>query len=793
AKNGQALLPIVISAKASDATKAVAKEFADYLGRIAGATFKVEIGDGTSGIVLGSMADFPTPALDAALKIYPNYDGVEAFAIRTREKKVLLLGATDIGASHAAFRFLEGLGCRWFFPHKAWEVVPSTPDLKWDRNITDRPQMMVRTIWFEAGSGTPQAETDYANWKRHNLVAESFHVNIAGGGMAAPFTKEILAAHPEYEPLLKQADGTMKRVWDGSWQPELANPGARKVIVDYAIKFFKDNPTAEMVNLDPADTNGYSQSPESLAMGSVSDRVFGMANEVAKAVEKAFPGQHKMVGLLAYNAYGDPPSFKMEPNVHIQIASMVLNSKYTQQERYDAWKAVSKNLGVYEYYSVWAWTHDALVAGYINGVHGNQNHIRDDLVRRNIVSMSAESTSSWGPLGRAYYVAEKLMWNPNLDMDALLNDFYSKAFGPAAPMMKKYYETYDPDNGPLMSANLLGHLFRDLNEASEAAANRPDVMERLDQIKLYMRFVDLMWHRDNEGAAVDGKLIMGNLYRTREYALTSWEMIRQNWGGVPAGVEDKPYTHEEIEKDFQEGLARYLPKIRNIGPRVKYSTDLVPVSFPDVKAEQNIKSHQTYQGSTNYALYSLKGEPLEFTTTSGNAWGYQTSYSVTDANGKVLDSGKNLAAKVPLVHKIAVPKAGLYYLNFTDPGAYWTFDNAAGVPGSIVMTPEAPFGRNVEFQNMYIYVPKGIKIIEYFNQGGGHALYGPDGKVQAQVPSSDYAQVPVPEGMDGKLWMLSGISGHILFNNIPAYIAPSPNALLIPREVAEKDGLKIRK
>jgi len=110
------------------------------------------------------------------------------------------------------------------------------------------------------------------------------------------------------------------------------------------------------------------------------------------------------------------------------------------------------------------------------------------------------------------------------------------------------------------------------------------------------------------------------------------------------------------------------------------------------------------------------------------------------------------------------------------------------------MTPEAPTGRSTEFQDMYLYVPKGIKTIEYFNQGGGHALLGPDDSVQAQVPGNDYAQVAVPAGMDGKLWKLRGVSlGRILFYNLPPYFAPSPDALLIPREVATKDGLTLRR
>jgi hypothetical protein len=784
ARDGEALLPIIISAKAAESTKAVAADMAEYLSRISGATFKVEVGDGNSGIVLGSMADFPTPALAKALEIHNGFDGKEAYAIRTRDKKVLLLGATDLGASHAAYRFLETLGCRWFFPHKAWEVVPSTPDLQWNRDITDRPQMLARSIWFEGGSGK-----DYADWKRRNAQAQSMQISIAGGGMMLP--KEIMDAHPEYWAARKQPDGTLKRD-PSSLQLELGNPEVRKLLVEAYINYFKQNPNAEMANMEPSDTTAHSQIPESLALGSVSDQVFGMANEIARALQKAFPGQNKTVGLLSYNAYYDPPSFNMEPNVHIQLSPIGHIPKFPEKERYETWGKRSQNLGVYEYYSVFAWTNDKLPGSYTNNVRASQKHIRDELVGRGVISISAESTESWGPNGRGFYVANKLLWNPNLDLDALLQDFYTKAFGPAARDMQKYYDRLDPGNNQLMSASLLGQIFRDLDNATKAAANRPDVLARIDQIKLYLRYVDLMWYRESGGQVEDAQ-IMSNLYRTRSYGLTSWTMISQSWGG--GRDSDAPYTREEIEKNFQEGYARYKGKIRDdLIPRQTFSTDLVSIKWPNANASTNdVKTTQTYQGTMKYALISLKGEPLEFTTEAGDAWGYKTEYSVKDSQGRVLDSGKPESKKL-LTHKIPVPAPGIYYLTYYDPGAYWTFTAQPSLPYTIVALPEvATAWSPAVLPQMYFYVPKGTQKIEYFATAA-HKVYGPDGSEQKLLQTgNDWVTIPVPLGMDGKPWIMRDLGfGKYYFSNIPSYFSPTIEGLLVPREVAQKDGLEIR-
>ena len=59
AADGKAALPIVISSKASDSTKAIAAELAGYLSRMSGAEFVVKTGDGAKGIVLGTLGEFP--------------------------------------------------------------------------------------------------------------------------------------------------------------------------------------------------------------------------------------------------------------------------------------------------------------------------------------------------------------------------------------------------------------------------------------------------------------------------------------------------------------------------------------------------------------------------------------------------------------------------------------------------------------------------------------------------------------------------------------------------------------
>ncbi len=93
---------------------------------------------------------------------------------------------------------------------------------------------------------------------------------------------------------------------------------------------------------------------------------------------------------------------------------------------------------------------------------------------------------------------------------------------------------------------------------------------------------------------------------------------------------------------------------------------------------------------------------------------------------------------------------------------------------------------------MYFYVPKGTRELQYYWAGNPHRIHGPDGAILQEVTTTGaFVKVPVPDGADGKTWHLSQMMlGRLWFFNAPNYLAASPKALLVPKELAERDGLR---
>lgn len=810
AQNGKACLDIEISKSASNAVKSVATELSAYLKRITGADFKVAEGDGSKGIVVGTLKDFPDQSLDEGLKIFRDYDGKEAFAIRTSPQRLQLIGATDLGVSHAAFRFLELLGCRWFFPTKEWEVIPAAPSLSFNQNLTDRPEIWSRSLWyawgcggFEPGDISPaQALVD---WKRHNLMAQSLQVEASHSYEGIRLAnKEAFAAHPEYTALTKgKREGQQFCV---------TNPDVQKIVVDYAIKYLTEHPDADMVAVDTADGEGYCECDNCKKLGKPSNQAFYMANIVAKAVREKFP--KKMVGLYAYNWHSEPPDFALEPNVYVLLTAGFIRGKYSYDELLEMWPKVCKNMGYYEYFSTWYWDHDYIPGGRA----ASPKYLKKQIAlyaRQNGTSISAESGNNWGVHGPGYYLASKLMWNSQTSVREILDDFYLKAFGPAAAEMQKYYELVSPDSGELMGVSLLARAFQHVAAADAAARFKPAVSVRLNDLKMYLHAVVLAQRIAGTDDKNEAKRLtlesLTHAFRMRNRYMTHWSAIWQagtreasnkfnekSWmsDAFPGNGPTWPWkdksaiTQAEIDKNFQADL-KWLPKPVEV-KELSYSKDLVPVVFQ--KDGEQLVTDQYFEGAVCYAMYSSEGHPLDFSLYQGVV--HQDlkagKYILRDAQGKVITQAEVANGDNQL--SLPVPGAGLYYFDFDDQGAGWKPHFTGDFPVSLVIQKGNKYVHHGMLGRKYFYVPAGTTAIDILADPDCNTIQilNPEGKIVKEAKCEGQLLSIPTSGQSGRLWSMGGSTfnlGSIWIYNAPNLLSTSKDTVLVPRDVAEKDKL----
>jgi hypothetical protein len=404
------------------------------------------------------------------------------------------------------------------------------------RKLQCRPAFLSRQIWYQWGFFDRHLQRpvkEYNAWARRNRMGSSLSI-YAGHAYGAIIRRnqDVFDGHPEYLSLIRTENNESGEVIEERKGTQfcISNKDLRQLVVDDALAFFKRNPDRDMVSVEPSDGDGHCQCDDCAAIGTVSDQVFLLANVVAKALQGHHRG--KYVGLYAYNLHSEPPSFELESNVYVQLTAGFIRGRYSYDELIKLWPEKCQNLGFYDYYSVYQWNWDMPLGGR----GANVGYIRDSIRRyreANGTSIDCESGNNWGLHGRGYVLASRLMWNPGDDPAAVIADFYDKAFGPAAEPMRRFYERLDPGSKPLLSEHLLAQAWRDLKEATILAADRPEVLARLDQLKIGQHYVSMRWEHDrasDEQAKKDLTLkILTHVYRNRYTYMNHWEAMRQFW------------------------------------------------------------------------------------------------------------------------------------------------------------------------------------------------------------------------------------------------------------------------
>ena len=806
--DGHPRLPIILHPSASEGTLAVAKEFSGYLEKMTGHSFDIMVANSAAkpGIYIGTTGHFPLPQFAKDLEIRRAHDGLESLVIHPDGESLHLVGATELGASHAVFTFLERLGCRWYFPAKEWEIVPELDRIVADFEVIDRPAIPSRRIWWGYGCfdhREGRCREDYEAWARHNRMAESLKIQCGHAWQSVIIgNQKTFDAHPEFYALVK---GERKG-------PQLcvSNPEVRKICTDWALAKLERFPEHDMVSMETSDGLGHCECEKCVAMGSVSERVFGLANEVARAVDKAYPG--KMVGMLAYSDHCEPPSFQLEPNVYVQSTNGFVRGKYSFDELLELWPQKTRNIGFYEYLSVWPWDFDQLPGGRANDISKMTANLRN-YAKAGATSVSCESSNNWGLNGRGYYLANRLMWNPDVAPDEVLADFYQKAFGPAACAMRRYYERFDGGNQPMLSEHLLALGFRDVQEAVRLSEGRPDVLARLRHIQQYLHYVRVRWELSHlpkaekerrKAFTLDG-LSWG--YRTRYSYMNHWAAMRQSWTDDAAKEfedpllsyraketqpwkSDEPVTAEETERVFQADLARFQP-VKLL--ERDFSQNLVPSGLANAhpgKVRPQPLSH-LFQRPKRYVAYGKAGETVKFTITTGVIPHYRDRadgiWKVTDALGNLLGAGHLPQDGQDHPVEITPKSTGLLWIDFNDFGGGWGISAEEGTPLCFAI----PRGQRIlhlgQFrQPLFFFVPKGTKRLQFFFEGNLQPhLHQPDGTVARVVTENGkYVEVEVPEGLDGQAWHFTRFAPkNFWFVNAPNYLAASPETLLVPKEV----------
>ncbi len=278
-------------------------------------------------------------------------------------------------------------------------------------------------------------------------------------------------AHPEWYGLRPTKSGKLRRSarihGDGGDNFCTANPHALKeffknLVQDMIDGTWKD---ADSLNFWTLDGGRWCQCEECKALGSQTDRnlllVHRCCEEFKKAEREGRLNRKIMIYFLAYADVLEPPTRPLPDGfdydrciaTYFPIARCYVhtlddpkcteyNTRY--EKHLNGWvrkpdRHYRGQLFIGEYYNVSGYK--CLPIMFARTMSHDMPYYYD-MGARHMHYMHC-TTRNWGTKALTNYQFAKMMWDPSLDTDALLDDYFTKRYGQAADVMRKLYDRLD--------------------------------------------------------------------------------------------------------------------------------------------------------------------------------------------------------------------------------------------------------------------------------------------------------------------------------------------------------------
>lgn len=467
----------------------------------------------------------------------------DAFHLLSDNNSVSITATSINGLRNGIYWYLGYLGYRFYFPESTWHYIPDINSAYKPVKKIGEPSYLSRRIWYDYGTDSDKADIDYNHWSVSNLLGGiSVNAGHSYDGIVKR-NKAVFLQHPEYF-----AQKVKKGIIPRNPKFEVSNKALVELCIQDAItqvelykKRYGQAPTS--ISMDPSDGGGFSTSAESLKIGGPSEQVFYLANKVASALKKLYPSVK--VGLYAYNLHAVPPKFDLESNIIVLIATAYNQSSYSMEDLMEIWKKKNVTIGIRDYLGVLAWDWD--MPGQVRGSKVPYVTQIKEYYKKGALYYSGETNIGWISRGIGHYLAAKLLWDVNCDVEQVKKEFFINMFGKSAPIMQQLYNSWDIYRQPVpMDGNLLDWF----NLVDKAANLEPDikVQERLNQVRQYLYYVILYknWRED----PADEKLVdlLNFAYRVKEKGIiSSYPLFRTLANSAVAGKKNMRFNDPEAK------------------------------------------------------------------------------------------------------------------------------------------------------------------------------------------------------------------------------------------------------
>lgn len=559
ASGGNAEAVIIRQAGVTAEESKAVDELAGFLEQATNAKFSIQnesvnVSPNTTIIIVGQGA--------TAKREFPEIDfekfGGEQIVVRAKNRKLLIAGGRPAGTLNAVYKFLQDfVGIRWWtpwatdIPRKSELLIPA------EVNITEKPAFEMRLVgWF-------YALYDKEWVQRNMLTAECNCPGWVHTFYELVPPEEYFESHPEWYGMI---NGRRSR----TAQLCLSNKELREFVAERVKTIIRENPTTRFVSVSQMDWERSCDCDSCRQLIKQTDGHSGalmdFVNDIARRVKADYP--KTKIHTLAYHYTEQPPSSEIKADDHVIVQFCPIershSAAFDEQNGGTAfaemrdWSKAAENLYIWDYpanltyyplpHPNWLLLGQNVRAYWQNGVKGVY-------VQGAFNSNGAEMAElrSW--------LYARLLWNPNQDDEALIQEFLNGYYGQsAAPYLRRYFDlmsrsnvnfnltpSADENRAPFLKFEVLSQA-EELFQQAEAAAAKENAEKlwRVQQAHLSVQFAFLLrWDALRAEAENANKRWLFDVSR-EEYARHWFETATGN-GDAPARGWTKPTFLGEVK------------------------------------------------------------------------------------------------------------------------------------------------------------------------------------------------------------------------------------------------------
>lgn len=556
-KDGKSNYEIVVPHSSSSVIKGAAEILQSYIFKISGAKLPIISSDDRTSRYIIAVGNTGNILDNQELNKIKD----EGFIIKTVDDQLIIAGKDDQGTLNGIYSFLEEyLSCNYFSPDAILIPYQRNIEIK-PINKVNNPAYKFRDVFYKIS-----ANPDYSRWNKTNHMFFGKQWGLAGHTFFSLMPpSQYFNSHPKYYSLI-----------NGQRKPDqlcLSNPNVLKIIIQNLRNLMEQKSKAIYWTVSQEDNMNFCQCDQCKKLyqeyGGFTGALIHFVNEVAAQ----FP--NKTIATLSYTISKKPPkNIKPASNVMIiisdiecnQVSPINMNEKNTAfLNNLEKWKQLTNNIMIWDYVVNFT----SLQMPYPNLYNLQPNLQFFNSLGINMIFEQGDNQQGGEFNELKSWLLSKLMWDPNLNFDSLLNTFIYGYYGKAAPYILNYidllknnkqkyclwmglYDKSEQYRNSFLSPSAISSYESIFNKAEAAVSEDSMYLARVERVRATVDFAALDLFADTKDRFTDMHKEYSDNIKNK---LSRFEKVMTS-NGIPSlsegGLSTKTFI-QNVQKIVKEG------------------------------------------------------------------------------------------------------------------------------------------------------------------------------------------------------------------------------------------------